>query len=529
MKLNITLFLYLFIICSIVAQSDEWIVSYEDISYETISKSNKNSEYTVKTLSKALNIYLITFSNKVDRLYVEDIFGNYATISSNDEVELRRTPDDDLFGQQYHLDFIRAEEAWDITTGNTNSNTDYVIAVIDDGFAFNHPDIIPNLWTNEAEIDGDGIDNDNNGFVDDYLGLNIESNNDDHDIEKHGSQVLGVLGAKGNNGTGISGVMWDADILIISAVSTVAEIIAAMDYIYEMKKLYLDTDGQKGANVVVTNFSGGAKRRFPNEFPAWCAVYDLLGTVGILSVTATANESYDVEEEGDMPTLCDSPYLITVSYTSRTDELDGGSAYGKESVDIAAPGKNILSTAENDSYLDDESGSSYAAPQVAGALGLMYHVDCEEIAQQHIDNPTQLALDMKTALLNGVNQKSSLSETVSGGRLNIFNSILELVELCGGTALSELEAFPLAPNPMTNTDLASMSLDYTTDIFSEHRLIITDVLGQLIYTQNFSPSTFSNKSLSLNQVPYLNSGLYSFSIINENGMSSQTVVVVGER
>jgi len=525
MKLNITIFLYLSILTSVIGQSNEWIVTYSDEPNEVLKNAEKVDEYSMKLLSSELNIYLVTYNDTVLKSYVFETLGKPESVSPNAEIELRRVPNDELYSEQYHLDLIRAEEAWDITTGNIDGNSDYVIAVLDDGFAFTHPDLIPNLWTNEAEIDGDGIDNDDNGYIDDYLGLNIQTNNDDQVVETHGSQVLGVLGAKGNNGIGIAGVMWDADILIISAVTTVGEIIAGMNYIYEMKRLYVETDGARGANVIVTNFSGGIPREFPDSFPAWCAVYDLLGTVGILSVTATANLSLDVEEEGDMPTLCDSPYLITVSYTDRIDELSN-SAFGSTSVDIAAPGENILSTVQGNSYNNNESGSSYAAPQVAGAIGLMYNVDCEEIAQQHIDNPTQLALDIKSAILNGVDTKVSLNESVSGGRLNMFNSILELIELCGGTALAELEVFPLAPNPMTNADMSTMSLNYVTDVFSEHTLIVTDALGRQVYTQKFMPSTFSAKSILLNQVPYLSSGLYSFYIINEKGISSQAAVVL---
>ncbi|MDA8692654.1 S8 family serine peptidase [Saprospiraceae bacterium] len=525
MKLNITIILYLSIITSVIAQSNEWIVSYYEKPEDVITKANETEDYSIKTLSSELNIYLVTYAEAVNKRYVHEALGKPKSVSPNADIDLRRTPNDSRFNEQYYLDVIQAEDAWDITTGNVDCNSDYVIAVFDEGFDVTHPDLVPNLWINDGEIEDDGIDNDNNGFIDDYLGLNINTNNDNHEVDDHGTRVAGVIGAKGNNGSGITGVMWDTNILVVSGVDNVAKIIASMDYVFQMKKLYIESNGARGANVIVTNLSAGIRRRFPDEFPDWCATYDLLGSQGILSVTAAPNENFNVEEEGDLPTLCDSPYLITASYTDFTDNLDSRSAFGSVSVDIAAPGESILSTTLGQTY-DEDNGASFSAPQIAGAIGLMYNVDCDEIAQQHIDNPSQLALDIKTALFNGVDRRASLSETVSGGRLNIFNSIIELTEVCGGTAISELEVFPLVPNPMSNADLSAMSLNFTTDVFSEHTLLVNDAFGRLLYTQKFIPSTFSDKSILLNQVPPLDTGIYSFSVMNEKGISSQSVVVV---
>lgn len=528
MKLHLTLFLYLLCSTIVYSQSNEWIVSFDSEPSDLFLKAEYNLVNTVTRLSSDLNIYMITYQSQVDRKYVADQFKDnkkLRNISPNAELELRKMPNDTRYGEQYHLDLIQAENVWEETTGKSNGNTDYVIAMLDDGFDFQHQDLQDNIWTNDAEVPEDGIDNDNNGFIDDYKGLNIETNNDQHDIEEHGSQVLGILGAKGDNSTGITGVMWDANILIISGVSNVAEVIAGLDYVYEMKKLYVSSNGTMGANVVVTNFSGGLRRFFPTDFPDWCEIYDLLGTEGILSVAAVANEDFNVEEEGDMPTLCTSPYLITVSNTDRDDVIDDSTASGAVSVDLAAPGESIISTAIDNKY-EVISGTSASCPQVAAAVGLLYTVDCDAIREQQSTNPSQLSLDIKNAILTGVDNIPSLAESVSKGRLNIFKSMLKLNSICGTTEAGDLNVFSVSPNPINNGDMTFSSLEYTTDIFSEHTFIITDAMGRLIYTQKFVPSAFSEKSLSLNQVPYLDSGIYSFSIMNENTVSSTSVVVI---
>lgn len=529
MKIRLTIFLYLFCAATIFSQSNEWIVSFDTSPSDVLLKEkNNNSFNSVKLLSDDLNIYLITYSEAVDRKFVLDQLHGKAQVrhvSPNTEVELRRTPNDDLYGDQYHLDLIQAEKVWEETTGKSNGNDNYVIAMLDDGFDYLHQDITPNLWKNEGEIPADGIDNDNNGLVDDYNGLNIETNNDDHAIEEHGSQVLGILGAKGDNSTGITGVMWDANVMIVSGISNVGEIIAGLNYSYKMKKLYDSSNGTLGANIVATNFSGGLKRFYPSDFPDWCEMYDLLGSVGILSIGSVANENFDVEAEGDMPTLCTSPYLITVSNTDMNDIKDVNSAYGSTSVDLAAPGERIISTDVGNGYAVI-SGTSACSPQVAAAVGLLYTVNCDAIREEHKVNPSQLALDIKEAIISGVDELPSLSESVSKGRLNIFKSMLGLVDLCGGTAIGALQVESIVPNPITNATMSSGSLQYTTDVFSEHQFIINDAMGRLIFSQKFFPSTFSTKRILLDQVPYLDNGAYSFSLMNENSISSTSVIVV---
>lgn len=528
MKLYITIFIYLLFSTFLTGQSNEWIVRFDEEPSSERLKNSASDIISLFNLSDELDIYLIKFDSELTFSEVGkklSQFDGVLHVSPNVEVELRRIPNDPLYSDQYYLDLIQAERAWDETTGKTNGDNDYVIALLDDGFDTNHPDISRNIWTNQGEIPDDGIDNDNNGFVDDYFGLNIEDNNDKHNVAEHGSQVLGILGADGNNGTGISGVIWDANILLISNVSNVGEIIASLNYLYEMKLLYMSSNGSQGSNIIINNFSGGLSRFFPSDFPGWCEMYDLLGTVGILSVGSVANSDFNVETEGDLPTLCTSPFLITVTNTDRNDVRSSLAAFGATSVDLAAPGENILSTGLNNEYIEF-FGTSASAPQIAGTIGLMYNADCDAIQELHESNPSQLALTMKNALLDGVDKLPSMEESVSGGRLNIFNSILELGILCGSSEAGELSIVDIAPNPISVSEINNINLEYLTDVFTEHTLLINDPIGRLVHYQVFSPPIFAEKQISLNQLPTLSSGIYSFSIMNENGIASTSVVIV---
>ena len=339
--------LFLLIPFFLISQSDvseEWIFQTES----AINIDNKNSDYLLKgfqVLCKDLNIYMINCSEKdiaKTRLAIQE---KYPTkyFFQNQQLEKRTLPPNDLFySEQYNLDLIEAEKIWQETTGGFMINgEEIVISVLDDGFDVEHDDLKNNYWTNAAEIAGNDIDDDGNGFIDDIMGVNISNGTSDHSQVKHGTEVIGILGAETDNGVGIAGIAFDTKMMIISGVTNVGMIIKGLDYTYEMKKLYNESNGQRGANIVVNNFSGGLKNRFPDDFPSWCELYDLLGEEGILSVGAAPNEDFDVEEDGDLPTLCPSEYLIIVSNSDANDQKVAKAADNQTHVDIFAPGEEL--------------------------------------------------------------------------------------------------------------------------------------------------------------------------------------------
>ncbi len=346
-------------------------------------------------------------------------------------------PDDPLFEKQWHLlndgstggltdADLDADQAWDLSTGGLTAAGDtIVLAVIDGGIDADHPDLMPRLWRNWQEIPDNGLDDDQNGFMDDYRGWNVFSDNDDIGgfITTHGTPVSGLLGAEGNNGLGVSGVNWNSQMMFVSAPGTEADVLAAYDYVWQMRKLYNSTDGANGAFVVAVNCSWGIDFGQPAESPLWCEAFDVLGEVGILSIAATANLPVNVDEVGDMPTTCSSIYLLSVTSLNRLDNKAENAAWGPEHVDIAAYGQEVFTTATGNNY-GIFSGTSFAAPQVTGAVGLLYAMTCPNLISTAKNNPAGAAYWIKSMILDANTPNEDMQDrTVSEGRLNLFQTL----------------------------------------------------------------------------------------------------------
>jgi len=340
---------------------------------------------------------------------------------------------------------IDAPEAWDITTGGLTPLGDtIVVAVVDGGCDINHQDLVPNLWINRNEIPGNGIDDDNNGYVDDINGWNAYSSNGTIPSDNHGTHVCGIVGARGDNNNQVVGVNWNVKIMTIGGSTSQTSIaLEAYGYSLDQRALYDSTGGQYGAFVVATNSSFGVNYADCNSgtYPLWNDIYNAMGQVGILSAAATMNINANVDVSGDVPTGCDSDYLITVTNTTRYDSKNSGAAYGLTTIDLGAPGTSILSTypGNNTGTL---SGTSMATPHVAGAVGFLHAAMSRGFASYYKANPAEGALLLKDFILTGTDSLTSLStNTVSGGRLNIHNSAL----LVQGFMASD----SLDPNPVT--------------------------------------------------------------------------------
>ena len=410
---------------------------------------NNNTSYQlnpIKCLSNNLNIWLLhsnTNDNTVNLLNVLKRNKQVHTVQLNHIIENRTNiPNDPQFNQQWPLlndgsvglenADLDNELAWDITTGGLNPKGDtIVVCVIDDGIDLYHEDLESNIWRNHQEIPNNNIDDDNNGFVDDYLGWNAYTQEDNVGLSAwHGTPTAGIIGAKGNNNTGISGVNWEIQLMIVKGGGNEADAIAAYDYPLEMRKLYNNTNGAKGAFVVATNTSWGVNGLHAEEAPIWCALYDSLGSYGVLNCAATANNEVDVELSGDMPTTCTSDYLISVTNINRFDEKVIEAAYGAESIDLGAYGELSYTTAYNNTY-NTFGGTSAATPHVTGTIGLLYSAPCLSFAELSIENPAEAALLMKEYILQGtVSNESVESITVSEGRLNTHNSLQLLLQDC---------------------------------------------------------------------------------------------------
>ena len=402
-----------------------------------------------KVVVKNLDMYLLGFDfaaiNENVMLQKLARHDDILTAQFNHLIDLRLEPNDAQFAQQWqYINMgqdggtvgadIDMDLAWDITTGGVTANGDtIVVAALDDGIDLSHADFEDNRWRNWAEIPGNGIDDDNNGYVDDYEGWN--SNDDDDDIAggSHGTPVAGIIGAKGNNEIGVSGVSWNVKVMIIknNFNTNEAAVLAAYGYVLTQRQLYNESNGAEGAFVVATNASWGIDQGQPEDAPLWCGFYDTLGEQGVLNCGATANANFNIDQLGDLPTACPSDYMISVTNMNRNDNKETFAGYGLETIDLGAFGSDTWTTALGGGY-GGFGGTSGATPHVAGTIGLMYSAPCSNIATLALSDPAAAALAVRSYLLDGVDPNESLDGiTVTGGRLNVRNALDLLIEDCG--------------------------------------------------------------------------------------------------
>jgi subtilisin family serine protease len=427
--------------------SGEFIIKlHSDLSSDFIKKYSQYDLKVERELSARFNIYLCTFNYKnIDEDFLLGIIREDKDVhlaQYNHKVELReQIPNDTRFNEQWALKNtgqgtgtegadIKATYAWQYTEDiPERNNREIVIAVIDNGFALNHPDI--NWWHNVNEVAGNGIDDDGNGYIDDNRGWNVYNNNNNLPVATHGTHVSGIVGAIGNNELGVSGVSWDLKVMpIAGSSSSEATVVAAYNYALENRIIYNESNGQNGAYVVATNSSFGVDFGNPVNYPIWGEMYNLMGEAGILSAVATMNMNANVDQVGDIPTSFTSSYLITVTNTTNTDNKNNGAAYGLTTIDLGAPGTSVLSTVPLGLGYANNTGTSMATPHVSGVIGLMYKVSNEELLQLYDDNPEQLALLFREIILSGVDPIPSLDGiTVTGGRLNAYRPVLDVLAL----------------------------------------------------------------------------------------------------
>ncbi|MBP7184585.1 MAG: S8 family serine peptidase [Saprospiraceae bacterium] len=435
----------------------------------SLSNSEKNNIKLNKIVNESLGIYLFEVAIEQNDLLTNLNNNRFVKTAQHNHILKYRnnTPNDPNFSNQWQWintgqnqgtadADVDAELAWDITTGGLTATSDtIVVAIIDDGTDLNHSDLIANHWVNSKEIPDNQIDDDANGYIDDYNGWNVLTHNDIVNGGAHGVEVEGMIGARGNNGIGVTGINWrvkSLPIVINANFLTEDVVIEAYSYALTMRTLYNNTNGAKGAYIVVTNSSWGIDNAFAVDFPIWCEFYNTLGEAGILSVAATSNANFNVDVSGDMPSTCNSPYLIVVTASDKND-VRNSSAYGLENVDLAAPGQSIYTTLPNNNYAS-ASGTSFASPVVAGMVALAYSAPCVNIPNLSDFNPSSAALLIKDYILQNVDVKQNLLNTLStGGRANAFKMLQDLMGDCTSCAA------PLSIQT-TNITTSSATIDW---------------------------------------------------------------------
>lgn len=409
-----------------------------------------DAEASVEKVSDLLNIWLLHSQKPEEtvltwlRQHPQVRAAQYNHVLENRVSPPNILPNDPFLGNQWHLintgadgglpnADLDAELAWDITTGGlTPAGDTIVVAVIDGGIQATHPDLQANMWKNWAEIPNNGLDDDQNGYADDFLGWNTFTQTDHitGSSSLHGTPVSAVLGASGNNGQGVAGVNWVTKMMFVAADGVESDILAAFDYVGKARQRYQASNGQRGAFVVAVNCSWGLNFGQASEAPLWCMAYDALGALGILSVAATANLPVNVDLVGDLPTTCPSPYLIAVTSLNKSDVLAPNAAWGSTHVDLAAYGQGVFSAASASGY-GLFSGTSFATPQVTGAVGLLYSAPCPSLIALAKTAPELAALWAKSLILETVSPNTTLQGiTGTSGRLNIAQALQQYQNQC---------------------------------------------------------------------------------------------------
>ncbi|MEY3368006.1 MAG: hypothetical protein RI973_1161 [Bacteroidota bacterium] len=462
-----------------------------------------------RSLSPSQGVHLFSFDYCAQAARLQETLLRLPGVRSatwNQPLQFReKKPNDPLFPNQWNLEKIGLPEVWSTTTGGkTAAGDDIVVAVLDKGFDIGQEDLNDNLWRNPAETPEDGIDNDGNGLTDDVFGWNFRADSPNFTPLSHGTGVCGIIGAEGNNNIGIAGINWNVKVMLL-AVQYVDEVIAAFDYVLSMRQRYHQSNGEQGAFIVATNGSFGIDKEPCSSQPAWSAMYDPLGAAGVLSVAATANENWDVDEVGDVPTSCTSEFLIAVTNTDENDNRVTTAAFGATSIDLGAPGKPIATTALSNGFNEDFSGTSAACPHVAGSIALLYSVPCEEIADLARQQPQAAARLLRDAVLLNTDPTPGLMNiTVTGGRLNVFKGMQYLHAWCiarederesdtfKSRYIGEKKVINIYPNPVSDL----LYLDYVNDNFSGVYFRIFNMLGQLVEV----PRTQSNTPFENQQI-----------------------------
>ena len=362
-----------------------------------------------------------TFSQAMSKSEVLRIAGasNVRLIEPDHPVTAMGVPNDPEFGKQWALRNtgqtggtigadILAKPAWDIETGEDS----IIVGVMDSGIDWQHPDLIHNIWQNLAEdADGDGtvlewngqqwvfdpgdvnqIDEDGNGYVDDFIGWDFVNNDndpsDDH-LSGHGTHVSGIIGAESNNGIGVAGIAWNVQLMALkfldqSGKGYTSDAIAALDYAV-----------QQGAHLSNHSWGGAATSQ------ALQLAVDQAELQGHVMVAAAGN---NFGNDNDIAPLYPASYsndnIIAVGASTDRDSLASFSNIGGQSVDLFAPGKGIYSTLPGNAY-GYLSGTSMAAPMVSGAIALLF-------SRQGILSPisTKTNLFSSTKSIQGLQNKS---------------------------------------------------------------------------------------------------------------------------
>lgn len=375
-----------------------------NLSFGNFYKIKSNSSKSLDDVKKDPNVLYIEPNFKYEEYEDKsDFFSQQWSLKNTGDNFVRTVFHSGVAGKD-----IRALDGWTITKGNEN----VVVAVMDSGVDFKHPDLNNQMWTNEAEANGiEGVDDDNNGYIDDIHGFNFPDERRDNtpmDYSGHGSHIAGVIASK-DDGQGIIGVAPNVKIMALKIKGditfgyTLENILKALDYAIQNKA------------TLVTSSIGG------NDYSkAYEEALNALANANMLFVQAAGNHGRDLSHFKVYPPSYNLPNMVNVGNHSGNGKRWMSSNIGKDHIALFAPGMNILSLAPGENYSDHTrkgpnykfmSGTSMAAPFVAGALALLYSIE-----------PDLSYKKAKQRLIDTAYKESSMkNQCISGGRLDLFN------------------------------------------------------------------------------------------------------------
>jgi subtilisin family serine protease len=334
-----------------------------------------------------------------------------------------KTPNDPSYASLWGMTNIKAPAAWDTFTGSPS----FVVADIDTGIDYNHPDLAANVWTNPGEIAGNGVDDDGNGYIDDIHGWDFAyGDNNPSDVAGHGTHTAGTIGAVGDNGVGVAGVDWSVKLMALkflddSGSGYTSAAISALNYAVA-----------KGAKVSNNSWGGGGYSS---------SLYNAINNArlaGHLFIAAAGNNGTNNDLAPFYPASYNLDNVIAVAAIDSVDAKASFSNYGATSVDLGAPGVSILSTTPNNTY-SYYNGTSMATPHVTGVVALVYAL-----------HPDWTYAQVRSQILNTVRKVSSMNgKTVTGG-------VLDASAAVGGGSLPPA---PAAPTGLSASAISSSQIN----------------------------------------------------------------------
>lgn len=292
-------------------------------------------------------------------------------------------------------------------TYGTSNTTPVIVAVVDTGVDVQHEDLKDVIWVNTNEIPANGIDDDNNGYIDDINGINTlvrdsagKATVNIKDTHSHGTHVSGTIGARQNNGIGIAGIASNVKIMGIRTVPNngdETDIDVAEAFVYAAK------NGAKIINCSFGKSSNEGRQLIPDTLKYIGEKY------GVLVIAASGNDSSNIDKNPTYPASHPNENLLIIASTQSNGKMSGFSNYGAISVDVAAPGSNVFSTTPGNRY-ESMSGTSMATPTTVGvAAEILSH------------NPDLTVAQLKEVLIKSVTKIDSFkTKMVAGGRIDLL-------------------------------------------------------------------------------------------------------------